>query len=98
MPDDTANTEGTRLIKNWEVAKRDLERARSAVNSAECELANSTNALAKWLLPDDAIPGEKICVWHLDSLIQVEATADGMSDAKITLRTRGREYALHRAA
>lgn len=95
---DTASTEGTRLIERWEQAQKSLERAKSMVNSAECELANATNELAKWMLPDDVQPGEKICVWHLDSLIQVEARKDGTHDAVVTIRTRGRDYARYRAA
>lgn len=98
MGDDTASTEGARLIEAWEEAKRDLERAKSSVNSAECRLANSATALAKWMLPEDVKAGEKICVWHLDSLIQVEATKDGMADAKISIRKRGNKYSLYRAA
>lgn len=91
---DKASPEGERRIKRWEEAKKHLERAKSTVNSAECELANATNDLAKWMLPEDTKPGEKICVWHLDSLIQVEASKDGIHDAIITVRKRGREYAL----
>lgn len=98
MAQDEASTEGARRIERWEQAKKSLERAKSAVNSAECELANATNDLAKWMLPEDAKPGEKIGVWHLDSLIQVEASKDGMHDAVITIRKRGRDYALYRAA
>jgi len=95
---DTATGEGKRLIERWEQAKKGLEYAKSQVNSAECELANATNALAKWMLPEDAAPGEKICVWHLDALIQVEASKDGMHDAIVTIRKRGREYQRYRAA
>lgn len=109
MTDDTVTSEGTRLIKAWEVAKRDVERAKSALNSAECALSNATSALTKWMLPEDAKPGEKICVWHLDSLIQVEVpplprkpepgcVGEGPRDPVVTIRKRGREYALHRAA
>jgi len=97
MAEDQASMEGARLIERWEQSKKGLERAKSAVNSAECELANATNALAKWMLPEDVKPGEKICVWHIDSLIQVEASADGRHDAVVTIRKRGREYALRRA-
>lgn len=99
MTDDVASTEGTRLIKRWEEAKRDVERAKSRVNSAECDLLNATNDLAKWMLPEDAKPGEKICVWHIDALIQVEVGNNAPpGDHQITIRKRGREYALHRAA
>lgn len=100
MAEDTTTSEGVRLIKDWERAKRSLENAKSAVNSAECDLANATNVLAKWMLPSDAAPGEKICVWHLDALIQVEAGKEPTSqyDAIITIRKRGRDYALYRAA
>lgn len=89
--------DGDKLIKDWLHAQRRLEGAKREVNSAECDLLNSTNALAKWMLPDDAKPGEKIAVWYGDSLIQVEPPpchpVPG-GDAKVTVRQRGRSISL----
>lgn len=82
--------EGERLIKQWLSATERLERAKSEKNSAECDVVNAQNALAKWLLPDDAKPGEKIAVWFGDSLIQAEVPQEIGRDAKVTIRTRGK--------
>lgn len=87
-------SDGERLIKCWLGAQERLARAKSEVNSAECDLANSTMALAKWMLPEDAKSGEKIAVWYGDTLIQVEAPPNhptpGGGDPKVTVRKRGR--------
>lgn len=90
--------EGERLIKRWLAAQDRLGRAKSEVNSADVELRNSANALSKWLLPDDAKPGEKIAVWFGDSLIQAEVPAQGgpPRDPQVTVRKRGRR--LHEVA
>jgi len=81
--------EGKRLIDAWVSATQALETAKSRVNSASCDVSNTTRALAKWLLPDDAKFGEKIAVWHGDSLIQVELVNDHREHI-ITVRTRGK--------
>jgi hypothetical protein len=65
-------SEGERLVRAWLDAKKGVEHAESQLNSAECALANAHDALAKWLAPGDMKVGEKIAVWHGDSLIQVE--------------------------
>lgn len=62
-------------IKTWLHAKHRLERAKRELTSAECELANSTSALGKFLCPDDAQPGEKFQIWFLDGLIEVTKAA-----------------------
>lgn len=76
--------EGREHIERWQRAVTKLADAKSAVNRAECELSNSTNALGKWLAPDDAKEGEKFCVWHGDSLMQAE---DSAAEAIRRLRT-----------
>lgn len=83
--------EGERLVKAWLSETEMLERARGEVRRRECDLANSANALAKWMLPDDAKPGEKIAIWYGDSLIQVEKHAEMGRDPVITIRKRGRK-------
>lgn len=77
------NVEGERRVEAWLRAKRDtkrvsieLDNARLAESSAECELA-------KWLLPDDARSGEKIAVWYGDSLIQVEVASVGIGGGSV---------------
>jgi hypothetical protein len=42
------------------------------------------------MLPDDYKVGEKIALWHGDSLFQVEK--HGSSDPVVTIRTRGHEF------
>jgi hypothetical protein len=86
--DSDVTREGIDLIDRWSRAVSQLEAAKNAVIRAECELSNATNALGKWLMPDDAKEGEKFCVWHGDSLIQAENK--GNSRFAISVRKRGR--------
>lgn len=80
--------EGEQLINRWQTAKQRLKNAKDVLGSAECELSNSTIALAKFLLPSDAKPGEKYCVWFGDALISAEIPLEGR-DAKVEIRKRG---------
>lgn len=85
-----STAEGNAKIEAWKEAQKRLERARREVNSAECDLANATNALGKWLMPPDAKQGEKIAIWYVDSL--VEATMVDLHSFEVSLRYRGREW------
>lgn len=85
---DDVTPEGAQLIKGWLQAQTREKDARSALNSAECATANARNALAKWLLPEDAKVGEKISVWMGDSLFQAERQETG--DPIVSVRTRGK--------
>ncbi len=87
MADDVTH-EGKAHIERWQRAVTQLADAKSAVNRADCELSNSTNALGKWLTPDDAKEGEKFCVWYGDSLIAAESK--GNHSYAVTMRKRGR--------
>jgi hypothetical protein len=80
-------SEGTRLIDRWRKSQEQLDRAKSAVTKAECEVSNAQNELGKWLTPADAKNGEQFCVWHGDSLIT--ATKD-QSNYKVEIRKRGK--------
>lgn len=91
---DKPTSEGERLVKNWLSEQEHLERCKSDLNRAQCDLANAKNALAKWILPNDAKKGEKIAIWYGDSLIQVEVENE-FHDTTITVRVRGRH--LHAA-
>lgn len=83
--------EGERLVKAWLSAQSEAVRCKARLNSAECAEINAHDALAKWLLPDDAKSGEKIAVWEGDSLIQVELLEAGFPPkAKVTIRSRGK--------
>lgn len=90
----TPNRDGADLIKDWLHAQERLRRAKSEVNSAECDVNNSMRALAKWMLPTDARAGEKFCVWFGDSLIQVEVMTEHNADPEVTIRTRGKSISL----
>ena len=83
-------SDGKGFIDRWKDAQEELRRCKSALNSAECEVSNSTNALGKWMMPDDAATEEKICVWYGDSLIQVTKTAQ--NDYAVTVRKRGKAF------
>lgn len=95
-------TEGERLVSAFLYAQEGLERAKSGVNGAECDLANAERELAKWLMPADMAPGEKIAVWRGDSLFQVELApikshaVGGQEhvrhEPKVTVRMRGKDF------
>lgn len=82
-------SEGERLVKNWLGAQQRVSQAEHELNQARCERSNTARELAKWLLPPDAKEGEKIAVWHGDSLIQAEVLSQGC-DTRITIRKRGK--------
>jgi hypothetical protein len=95
--------EGERLVSNYLAAQENLERAKSGVVGAECALDNAETNLAKWLMPTDMKPGEKIAVWRGDSLFQVELVSrESVSEdgghrkftlvPKITVRSRGKHF------
>jgi hypothetical protein len=88
---DEVTSDGKECINRWKNAVDDIAKARSRLNSCDCELSNAATALARWMLPSDAQVGEKIAVWYGDSLVQVECTqAAPMKDGKITVRSRGK--------
>jgi|SRR5581483_1354338 len=94
--------EGERLLSCWLNAQEELQRAKNAVSRGECEVRNTESALAKWLMPPDMKPDEKIGVWVGDSLFQVELeprdsfSGDGERhvsyEPKVTIRTRGKNF------
>lgn len=90
---DIATRDGQALIAAWLSAGERERRLRGELIRAECDTHNAENALAKWMLPTDARPGEKIAVWQSDSLFQVEVGNDQPpSDHKVTVRTRGKHF------
>lgn len=88
---DEASPDGQRLIANWLKATEQVDLYKRELNRAECNEQNAHNELAKWMVPSDAKPGEKIAIWHGDSLFQVEVFGHGR-DPKVTIRTRGRRF------
>lgn len=99
-----ATPEGQRLITVWLRCVDEHRRKQQAVYDAFRDVAESEAALAKWLAPPDAKPGEKIAVWFHDSLIQVEiggvqppmpagsTVGEGPSQTRVTVRSRGKHF------
>lgn len=83
-------SDGYRLIKNYLSAKDRLQRARNELANAETEAKACEKELADWLSPSDIKEGEKIGVWHGDSIFQVEQLPVGQR--KVTVRTRGKRF------
>ena len=81
-------SEGKNHIDRWLAAQEQLRRCKSSLNSAECEVSNSTTELGKWMMPNDAKDGENFYVWYGDSIFQVVKKPNG--DFEITVRTRGK--------
>jgi len=89
--------EGKRLIEQWLGAQR--RTAQAELNWRDCtrDEREAETALATWLAPSDAKPGEKIAVWYGNSLIQVEVggvvsgEGDGpqhVSTSRVSVRLR----------
>ena len=96
-------SEGQRLVARFLSAGEEVRTAQQDQRRAEAELSNAEQALAKWLMPDDMKPGEKIAVWHGDSLFQVEMAPQTAHEVesgkphvsyepKVTVRTRGKHF------
>ncbi len=96
--------EGMWHIQGWLSAREGMERAEKALQSARTDFANAEAKLAKWLMPADMKPGEKIAIWAGDSLFQVELEEQKSYPAdengepivsykpKVTVRSRGKHF------
>lgn len=82
--------QGESLIASWKHCQRRVEIAQREVEQARADFAEVSNTLGKWLLPPDAKQGERIAIWWIDSLVQVELKGEGA--VEVTLRYRGREW------
>lgn len=102
MKDGDVTSEGKTLIANWLRSVDEHRRRQQSVYDAYSDVQSSEAALAKWLAPPDAAPGEKIAVWFGDSLIQVEMGHDVPSNladcpdervpTRVTIRSRGKHF------
>lgn len=81
--------DGLSLIKLWKSTSEQVMRLKNQLNRAECELLNSEEALAKFLLPNDAKANENFCVWYGDSLITAKHN-NGIRS--VELRTKGKSW------
>jgi hypothetical protein len=95
--------EGERLLKQWLECLEGTRRAKEYLSRAECAEVNAHRDLAKWLMPPDMKPSEKIGVWVGDSLFQVEMIecvahpVEGGEpqvsyEPKVTIRSRGKNF------
>lgn len=57
-PHYSINPDGVQKLERWTHAVAALERAKSDLNKAEVEFANSKNELGKFMTPNDAVIGE----------------------------------------
>ena len=78
--------EGADLIRAMVDADQELQRARARVERAFVELANATNAVGKWLIPEDAKPNETFQIPYLDAFLQMHASGVSKGDFKASWR------------
>ena len=81
--------EGLDLIRRWKLAAQQEADLKTRLNRAECELRNAEEALAKFLIPNDAKANENFCVWYGDSLI---AAKHNNGHKSVVLRTKGKSW------
>ncbi len=79
--------QGHDLIQAWVNAEEQMSAAYKRAHQAKALRDAARDALANWLLPEDAKEGEKIAVWNGASLIQIEVAKP---HPIITVRQRGR--------
>lgn len=95
MSDNRLTADGEALVKSWVSAVQRVERLKAELNRATCDRDNTESALSKWLLPPDAVVGEKVAVWLGDSLIQATAHTCIGSDTwcgPVVVRLRGKKF------
>ena len=81
--------EGLTLVKNWERAKEDFRQAQLTLDNRRNAYKAAEAALAKWMLPHDIQPNEKIAVWVGNNLIQIRAAGSAPNDDHtISIRQR----------
>lgn len=74
------------LVETFEGVLARVERARHELNSAECALSNARNALARWLIPAEAKPGEQFNIWYGNRLISVVVDSSGRREGPVTIK------------
>ena len=95
MSDNGVTREGEALVKEWVFASERVRRLKEELSRAECDRDNAEIALSKWLLPPDAVVGEKVSVWFGDSLIQATAhtrVASNTWSGPVAVRLRGPKF------
>lgn len=90
MSESTLTVEGECLVAAWRTAVERLERAERELNSARCDLSNATNALGRWITPEDTEVDEVLSVWWGDKLLTSRMTRPGTYEITIRDRRRNR--------
>jgi hypothetical protein len=83
-------SEGQRVIEAWQKAIEDVDMKQRMKYAADRALEDCRKAVVKWMLPEDAKTGEKICVWMGDALIEVHVH-EPRERSVVTIRKRGRQ-------
>ncbi len=82
--------DGERLLKEWNNASERIAHLRRALNEAECDAANTRNALGKWLTPDDAKEGESFNIWQGNGLLLVKLERGSACNGTFAVKWRQR--------
>ena len=83
--------EGEELITRWRNSVKQKQNVLDNLTKANRELQTSEEKLAMWLLPKDALEGEKFCIWYGDSLISVQENEAGYI---VEIRKRGKSLSV----
>jgi aminopeptidase C len=86
MSDLTIKTE--RLVDAWKHWSDKVEKAKSVLEQTIIEADIAETELARWLIPEDADPGEQFNVWHGSTILCAEKTMLGKF--KVSIRKRGK--------
>lgn len=81
------NDARSRAIETWMTAKREAEAAKRQLNVAGAALLNAESRLIKALIPPNAAPGEKFCVWIGDLLVQVTFMSLNPIKGEVSIRS-----------
>ena len=82
-----ADDKTIQLVRDWESSIERLNAVNNEINYAKCCLANNTNELGRWLVPEDAKVGEVFSIWIAGKMLSVEKIADsGLGDFKVSWR------------
>jgi len=72
--------EGLTKVRNWLRAKDEVRIRQAALEKAQAELDQCADEFARWILPPDRRPQEKISVWIWDSLFSAELVGASPGD------------------
>lgn len=76
------------LLNKWKAAARRFQLAEEERASAEGELKAATNALGRWMAPEDAHVDEVFYFWDGPGLLAIKPVTSDRSEFKIWWRTK----------